>query len=139
MKKKMMALAAASMMVIVCLLGMTACGSSSPDTTDIQGEWKVHDSKPTVTVVFTDKQWKVADFVYDYTLDTSNKKISYELTSNNDLKGEGTYEFSEDRQTFTLTEQTDEGKTQTTVFDKVSDNTSAEPTSDGTADNDDQN
>ena len=44
------------------------------------------------------------------------------------MSGSSTYEFSEDKQTLTLTEDTGNGETKTTVFDKVSADTQAEPT-----------
>ena len=125
MKLKAIAAGASAMALSACLLGAAGC-SGSTDAKDLQGVWSVEGSEPTVTVVFTGEQWKLATGItYDYTLDTKGKVISYSVDG---MSGSSTYEFSEDKQTLTLTEDTGNGETKTTVFDKVSADTQAEPT-----------
>lgn len=125
MKLKAIAAGASALALSACLLGAAGC-SGSTDAKDLQGVWSVEGSEPTVTVVFTGEQWKLATGItYDYTLDTKGKVISYSVDG---MSGSSTYEFSEDKQTLTLTEDTGNGETKTTVFDKVSADTQAEPT-----------
>lgn len=125
MKLKAIAAGASALALSACLLGAAGC-SGSADAKDLQGVWSVEGSEPTVTVVFTGEQWKLATGItYDYTLDTKGKVISYSVDG---MSGSSTYEFSEDKQTLTLTEDTGNGETKTTVFDKVSADTQAEPT-----------
>ena len=125
MKLKAIAAGASALALSACLLGAAGC-SGSTDAKDLQGVWSVEGSEPTVTVVFTGEQWKLATGItYDYTLDTKGKVISYSVDG---MSGSSTYEFSEDKQTLTLTEDTGNGETKTTVFDKVSGDTQAEPT-----------
>ena len=125
MKLKAIAAGASALALSACLLGAAGC-SGSTDAKDLQGVWSVEGSEPTVTVVFTGEQWKLATGItYDYTLDTKGKVISYSVDGRS---GSSTYEFSEDKQTLTLTEDTGNGETKTTVFDKVSADTQAEPT-----------
>ena len=125
MKLKAIAAGASALALSACLLGAAGC-SGSTDAKDLQGVWSVEGSEPTVTVVFTCEQWKLATGItYDYTLDTKGKVISYSVDG---MSGSSTYEFSEDKQTLTLTEDTGNGETKTTVFDKVSADTQAEPT-----------
>ena len=124
MKLKAIAAGASALALSACLLGAAGC-SGSTDAKDLQGVWSVEGSEPTVTVVFTGEQWKLATGItYDYTLDTKGKVISYSVDG---MSGSSTYEFSEDKQTLTLTEDTGNGETKTTVFDKVSADTQAEP------------
>ena len=123
--KKQIAVIASAAALGACLMGLAGC-SSNPDVTDIQGVWEVDKSEPTVTVVFTDTEWKLATgLTYTYSMDTDSHVISYEVDG---MSGSSTYEFSSDRQTLTLVEDTGDGETRTTVFDKVSDDTTAEPT-----------
>ena len=125
MKLKAIAAGASALALSACLLGAAGC-SGSTDAKDLQGVWSVEGYEPTVTVVFTGEQWKLATGItYDYTLDTKGKVISYSVDG---MSGSSTYEFSEDKQTLTLTEDTGNGETKTTVFDKVSADTQAEPT-----------
>lgn len=125
MKLKAIAASASALALSVCLLGAAGC-SGSTDAKDLEGVWSVEGSDPTVTVVFTGEQWKLATGItYDYSLDTKEKVISYSVDG---MSGSSTYEFSEDKQTLTLTEDAGNGETKTTVFDKVSADTQAEPT-----------
>ena len=125
MKLKAIAAGASALALSACLLGAAGC-SGSADAKDLQGVWSVEGSEPTVTVVFTGEQWKLATGItYDYTLDTKGKVISYSVDG---MSGSSTYEFSEDRKTLTLTEDAGNGETKKTVFDKVSGDTQAEPT-----------
>ena len=125
MKLKAIAAGASALALSACLLGAAGC-SGSTDAKDLQGVWSVEGSEPTVTVVYTGEQWKLATGItYDYTLDTKGKVISYSVDG---MSGSSTYEFSEDKKTLTLTEDTSNGETKTTVFDKVSADTQAEPT-----------
>lgn len=123
--RKIVAAVLSAAAVVVCLVALAGC-SQSADIKDIQGVWKIQDTDPTVTVVFTDSEWKLASDIdpYQYTLDTNSKTITFK----NDVEeGTATYEFSEDRQQLSLTQTDDSGKTDTQTFDKVSDDTSAEP------------
>ncbi|MGN0073290.1 MAG: hypothetical protein ACI36W_05800 [Coriobacteriales bacterium] len=125
MKLKALAASASALALGVCLLGAAGCSGSS-DAKDFQGVWSVEGSNPTVTVVFTGDQWKLATGItYEYSLDTKGKVISYSVDG---MSGSSTYEFSEDKQTLTLTEDAGNGETKSTVFDKVSADTQAEPT-----------
>lgn len=125
MKLKAVASAASALALSACLFGAAGC-SNSTDATDLAGVWSVEGSTPTVTVVFTGDEWKLATGItYAYELDTKNKVISYSVDG---MSGSSTYEFSEDKQTLTLVETTEDGETKTTVFDKVSSDTEAEPT-----------
>ena len=123
--KKLIAAALSVIAMTACLLGLAGC-TTSPDVKDIQGVWKIEDTNPAVTVVFTDSEWKLASNIepYKYTLDTKASTITF---SNDVEEGTATYEFSEDRQTLSLTQTDENGKTETRTFDKVSDDTSAEP------------
>ena len=70
MKLKAIAAGASALALSACLLGAAGC-SGSTDAKDLQGVWSVEGSEPTVTVVFTGEQWKLATGItYDYTLDT---------------------------------------------------------------------
>ncbi len=123
--RKIVAAVLSAAAVVVCLVALAGC-SQSADIKDIQGVWKIQGTDPTVTVVFTDSEWKLASDIdpYQYTLDTNSKTITFK----NDVEeGTATYEFSEDRQQLSLTQTDDSGKTDTQTFDKVSDDTSAEP------------
>lgn len=124
--KKILAAAFTAVVMAACLMGLAGC-SQSADVKDIQGVWQIEGTNPSVTVVFTDKEWKLASDIdpYQYTLDTNAKKLSF---SNEVEEGEAEYSFSDDRQQLSLTQTDDSGKTETQVFDKVSDDTSAEPT-----------
>lgn len=123
--KKLIAAALSAVAMAACLLGIAGC-SASPDIKDIQGVWKIEDTDPAVTVVFTDDEWKLASDIdpYKYTLDTKSSTITF---SNDVEQGTATYEFSDDRQKLSLTQTDENGKTETRTFDKVSDDTSAEP------------
>ena len=121
--KKLIAAALSVIAMTACLLGLAGC-TASPDVKDIQGVWKIEDTNPAVTVVFTDSEWRLASNIepYKYTLDTKASTFSNDVE-----EGTATYEFSEDRQTLSLTQTDENGKTETRTFDKVSDDTSAEP------------
>ena len=89
------------------------------DSADIQGEWLT--ANGTALVVIDAKAIHMPDSVdFKYTLDTKNKTISYTFV---DLTGGGSYEFSRDRATLTITES--DGSQ--TVFQKYSDSTDGEP------------
>ena len=81
------------------------------DSADIQGEWLTANGTALVVIDAVD---------FKYTLDTNNKTISYTFV---DLTGGGSYEFSRDRATLTITES--DGSQ--TVFQKYSDSTDGEP------------
>ena len=89
------------------------------DSADIQGEWLT--ANGTALVVIDAEEIHMPDSVdFKYTLDTNNKTISYAFV---DLVGGGSYEFSRDRATLTITES--DGSQ--TVFQKYSDSTDGEP------------
>ena len=89
------------------------------DSADIQGEWLT--ANGTALVVIDAEAIHMPDSVdFKYTLDTKNKTISYTFV---DLTGGGSYEFSRDRATLTITES--DGSQ--TVFQKYSDSTDGEP------------
>ena len=110
---------AACSIALSCLFGLAGCGG---DADTIKGEWKVQNTE--VTVVFTDTQWKMVQNTFEYTLDTSTKTISYTADG---MSGSAGYEFSSDGKQLTLNEDDGNGGTRTTVFDKVSDDTEAQP------------
>ncbi len=114
------ALVAAAMLACACLFGLAACGGGDKDA--FKGEWKVQGTQ--VTVVFTDTQWKMVQNTFDYTLDSGAKTITY---TTDGMSGSATYEFSSDGKQLTLNENDGSGGTKTTVFDKVSDDTQAQP------------
>ena len=112
------------------------------DSADIQGEWLT--ANGTALVVIDAEEIHMPDSVdFKYTLDTNNKTISYtfvDLTGGGSLQtthynlilhhaghtaltGGGSYEFSRDRATLTITES--DGSQ--TVFQKYSDSTDGEP------------
>ena len=89
------------------------------DSADIQGEWLT--ANGTALVVIDAEEIHMPDSVdFKYTLDTNNKTISYTFV---DLAGGGSYEFSRDRATLTITES--DGSQ--TVFQKYSDSTDGQP------------
>ena len=89
------------------------------DSADIQGEWLT--ANGTALVVIDAEEIHMPDSVdFKYTLDTNDKTISYTFV---DLTGGGSYEFSRDRATLTITES--DGSQ--TVFQKYSDSTDGEP------------
>lgn len=89
------------------------------DSADIQGEWLT--ANGTALVVIDAEAIHMPDSVdFKYTLDTNSKTISYTFV---DLTGGGSYEFSRDRATLTITES--DGSQ--TVFQKYSDSTDGEP------------
>lgn len=114
------ALFAAAALAFVCLFGLAACGGGDKDT--LKGEWKVQGTQ--VTVVFTDTQWKMVQSTFDYQLDQGAKTITYTADG---MSGSATYELSSDGKQLTLNEDDGNGGTKTTVFDKVSDDTQAQP------------
>lgn len=137
MKRQLIAMAAGVTMLAGSMFGLVGCGAAtSPDVDGIKGEWKIENTDPTVTTVFTDSEWKLVGSTYTYTLDTGKKELNFEQTGNADMKGTATYEFNEDYTKLTITQQNDSGEEQSQVFDKISSDTSAEPTYDGQADDD---
>ena len=89
------------------------------DSADIQGEWLT--ANGAALVVIDAEEIHMPDSVdFKYTLDTKSKTISYTFV---DLTGGGSYEFSRDRATLTITES--DGSQ--TVFQKYSDSTDGEP------------
>lgn len=89
------------------------------DSADIQGEWLT--ANGTALVVIDAEAIHMPDSVdFKYTLDTKSKTISYTFV---DLTGGGSYEFSRDRATLSITES--DGSQ--TVFQKYSDSTDGEP------------
>ncbi len=115
--------AIACALAFICVLGLCACSS---DKDAIKGEWQVQDTD--VTVVFTDTQWKMVQNTFDYSVDTDNKTISY---SADGLSGSASYELSSDNNQLTLKEDDGEGGVKTTVFVKLSSDTSKEPSAGG--------
>jgi hypothetical protein len=68
------------------------------DAQDIQGQWKIEGS--TNSIVITDSEIRLTDSVsFNYELNTFEKTITYTFAS---YTGEGSYEFSSDRETLTL-------------------------------------
>lgn len=89
------------------------------DSADIQGEWLT--ANGTALVVIDAEEIHMPDSVdFKYTLDTNDKTISYTFV---DLTGGGSYKFSRDRATLTITES--DGSQ--TVFKKYSDSTDGQP------------
>lgn len=70
------------------------------DAADIQGEWNT--GNPAVSVTIDAAAIHMPDSIdFAYTIDTREKTISFSF---GELSGSGSYEFSEDRATFTITE-----------------------------------
>lgn len=120
MTKKILTTVTALIALCACLFAFTGC--SSADASNFKGEWVVEGTS--VTVVFTGDKFKTYGAEYDYTLDTSSHTITYTSDS---MTGSATYSFSDDNKKLTLTEASDDGGTKSTNFEKVSDDTSAEP------------
>ncbi len=117
---RMAALLAAAVLALACLAGLSGCGGGDKDV--LKGEWQVSGTQ--VTVVFTDTQWKMVQSTFDYQLDQNAKTITY---SADGMSGSAGYELSSDGKQLTLNEDDGNGGTKTTVFDKVSDDTQAQP------------
>lgn len=115
--KRTLALFAAIVGIFAGLCALTACGSG--DAQAIKGEWQVQGTN--VTVVFTDDKFKMVGNEYDYSVDSNAKTITY---TSGAMQGVANYTLGEGGKQLTLVEN-DGAKT--TVFDKVSDDTSAEP------------
>ncbi len=103
-----------------CLVSLAGCGSA--DHSNLKGEWKVKDTS--VTVVFTDDKFRMVGIDYDYTIDTSAKTITY---TTGEMTGTAKYSFAEGNTRLVLDEDDGSGGTTSTTFEKVSDDTSAEP------------
>ncbi len=121
MRKQIAVLFATLLVAGMCCFGLVGCGGD--DATTIKGEWQVQDT--TVTVVFTDTEFKTVASTFEYSIDTQDKTITY---TQGEMEGQATYEFTDDNKQMTLTEGDGDGGTQVTTFVKVSSDTSAEPT-----------
>lgn len=128
MGKRLITCALALACACACFFGLAACGGNE-DQQHLEGVWQVRDS--TVTYVFTEDKFKMVGNTYDYTIDTSAKTITYK---NGAMTGTAKYSFSSDNEQLTLDEDDGNGGTRQTKFDKVSDDTSAEPTADAKKD-----
>lgn len=104
------------------LFALVGCAGAT-DANDIKGEWKVKGTE--VTFVFTGTQLRSVAGDLDYTLDTNEKTINYQMDGQD--YSSANYSFSEDKKELTLEESFQDGGTRTTVFEKVSDNADAEP------------
>lgn len=129
MKKRFAVIALALACVCACLFGLVACGNGNEDQQHLEGVWQVRDSK--VTYVFTEDKFKMVGTTYDYTIDSSNKTITFK---NGSMTGSSKYSFDSDYKELTLEQDDGNGGTTTTIFDKVSDDTSAEPSADAKTD-----
>lgn len=109
--------------VAASLLFASAC--TSVDKKKIQGTWKMAKSDYEITVVFTENQFKSTAGTMDYELESGS---SMKLTTQDGKEGSATYAFNDDYSTLTITQTDDDGKDETTEFQKVSDDTAAEPT-----------
>ncbi|MCD8199462.1 MAG: hypothetical protein LUD25_00625 [Coriobacteriaceae bacterium] len=121
MRKQIAVLFATLLVAGMCCFALAGCGED--DAASIKGEWQVQDT--TVTVVFTDTEFKTVASTFEYSIDTQDKTITY---TQGEMEGQATYEFDDDNKQMTLTESDGDGGTQVTTFVKVSDDTSAEPT-----------
>lgn len=90
------------------------------DTADIKGEWLVSDGS--MVVVIDDQSIKMPDAVYDYSLDTGKKTITFTFA---ELSGGGSYDFSDGRKTLTVSEGQE--NVVVTTFYKMSDKAQAKP------------
>ena len=90
------------------------------DTADIKGEWLVSDGS--MVMVIDDQSIKMPDAVYDYSLDTGKKTITFTFA---ELSGGGSYDFSDGRKTLTVSEG-QENVVETTFY-KMSDKVQAKP------------
>lgn len=112
------------------LFMLSGCGGG--DKKAIQGVWQAEGTD--VTFVFTDTEFKMVGTTFTYTMDTGSKTINYK---SGDLDyGSAQYSFSDNGKKLTLNEDDGNGGTKTTNFDKVSDDTSVEPSAGGVTDDD---
>ena len=112
------------------LFMLSGCGGGDKKT--IQGVWQAEGTD--VTFVFTDTEFKMVGTTFTYTMDTGSKTINYK---SGDLDyGSAQYSFSDNGKKLTLNEDDGNGGTKTTNFDKVSDDTSVEPSAGGVTDDD---
>ncbi len=130
MKRHAIAAFAVVVSLVACLFLLSGCGSG--DKKAIQGVWQAEGTD--VTFVFTDTEFKMVGNTFTYTMDTNAKTINYK---SGDLDyGSAQYSFSDNGKKLTLNEDDGNGGTKTTNFDKVSDDTSAEPAAGGVTDDD---
>ena len=117
--KKLLTLLVATVAMVACLLGLSACGGS---TSSLEGEWWMENTN--VTIVFTDSKIKMVGVEFDYSV--SGNTINY---SNDNVSGSMTFEFDDTGEVLTITEDQD-GTEVSNRYYKISDDTSAEPRSD---------
>lgn len=119
-KKRLVMMCIALACACTALFAFSGCGSSDAD--DLVGEWKIEETP--VTVVFSGSEFKLVGTSFDYTVDSGSKTITY---TSGDLTGLAKYSFSDDKKKLTLEESDGAGGTKTTVFERVSNDGSAEP------------
>lgn len=130
MKVKTRAIAALAAVVCLCACLLALPGCSSGDQKMLQGTWQVEGTD--VTVVFTDTEFKMVGNTFTYTMDSGAKTINYK---SGDIDfGSAQYSFEDNGKKLTLREDDGNGGTKTTNFDKVSDDTSGEPSVGGVTD-----
>ncbi len=96
------AVLAATAVIAAVIVGVWAWNAwfRYDDAADIQGEWTT--GNPAVSVTIDAEAIHMPDSIdFAYTIDTREKTISFSF---GELSGGGSYEFSEDRSTFTITE-----------------------------------
>lgn len=123
-RRKVFLSVAAVVLAAVCAAGLFAWDRffRYDDVADIQGQWRVVEQN--ITVVIDDESINMpASLSYPYELDTWKKTITYDFAG---YSGGGSYAFSRDRQSFTITEGEGEDASSMT-FVRIGDDLSAEP------------
>lgn len=124
LKKRLITCIITMACAFACVFPLAGCGSS--DANNFVGEWKIKDTD--VTVVFTGDEFKLVGNTFGYSVDPGAKTLT--LTAG-DATGTSAYSFSNNNQTLTLEEDDGNGGTKTTVFEKISNDGSAEPSANG--------
>ena len=110
-------------LLMVCSIAFVS-GCANTDKKKIQGEWKTTRSEYEITVVFTDTQFKTTAGDMYYELHAGGKMT---LSSDDGKEGSAEYTFNDSYSTLTIVQTGDDGKSETTEFQKVSDDTAAQP------------
>lgn len=124
-RKKVLAIVGISLAAVLIACGAVAAFWAwdtwwrYDDTADIQGEWATANGA-TIVVIDSNSIHMPDSVDFAYTMNTDDKTISYTFA---ELSGGGSYAFSDDRLTLTITEA--DGSQ--TVFVKRSGDTSGEP------------
>lgn len=120
--RKIASLFAMCAAVVALTLSLTGCGML--DGEHFKGTWKVQDSNPQVTVIYTGSEFKNSADTWTYSLGTFSNTISF---SYEDSVAQAHYSFNEDYTVLSVTQTDEDGNEVTTVFEKLSDDTTGKP------------